>query len=69
MAIKTILVFHGVSLAGRFAHEALPGDTIVDGDGHLLIVSNPPEGKCKVVNLYVDPATGKLTIEWDDVPV
>ena len=30
--------------------------------------SDPPTGKYKVINLYVDPATGKLIIEYDDIP-
>ena len=30
--------------------------------------SNPPAGKCKVTNLFVDPATGRLEVEWDDTP-
>lgn len=31
-------------------------------------VSVPPSGKNKVVNLYVDPDTGKLVIEYDNTP-
>jgi hypothetical protein len=27
-----------------------------------------PKGKCKVVNLYVDPVSGKLVIEYDNSP-
>jgi len=29
----------------------------------------PPSGKCQVVNLYVDPSTGRLIVEYDDQPV
>jgi hypothetical protein len=29
----------------------------------------PPQGKCPVVNLYVDPTTGRLMVEYDDTPV
>jgi len=32
------------------------------------IVSNPPSGFCRVLNLYVDPATEKLVVSWDDTP-
>ena len=28
--------------------------------------SNPPEGKWKVTNLYVDPQTGKFLADYDD---
>lgn len=30
------------------------------------IESNPPRGMYRVTNLYIDPSTGKLTIEYDD---
>lgn len=32
------------------------------------IPTSPPSGKCRVTNLYVDPATEKLVVEWDDTP-
>ncbi len=32
------------------------------------VPSNPPSGHFKVTNLYVDAATGKLVVEWDDTP-
>ena len=38
----------------------------VGGEGSLGSV--PPAGKCKVVNIYVDPSTGKCTVEYDDTP-
>jgi len=31
-------------------------------------MSVPPQGKCKVTNLYVDPDTGKLVVEYSDIP-
>ena len=31
-------------------------------------LSNPPKGKCKVTNLFVDPETGRLEVEWNDIP-
>ena len=33
------------------------------------IFSAPPSGKYKVTQLYVDPATNTLVIEYDDTPV
>jgi len=33
------------------------------------VVSNPPQGMCKVVNIYINPQTGKLVADYDDVPV
>jgi len=29
----------------------------------------PPTGKYQVTNLYVDPDTGRLVVEYDDTPV
>jgi hypothetical protein len=34
-----------------------------------IIKSNPPKGKYRVTNLYVDPDTGRLEIEYDNTPV
>jgi len=34
----------------------------------LSNLSNPPKGMCKVTNLFVDPETGRLEVEWDDIP-
>ena len=33
------------------------------------IVSSPPSGKYKVINIYVDPATGKCVVEYEDTPI
>lgn len=33
------------------------------------IPSTPPTGYFKVVNIYVNPLTGKLTIEYDNIPI
>lgn len=30
------------------------------------VVSEPPSNKQRVKNLYVDPETGRLTVEYDD---
>ena len=32
------------------------------------IASVPPTGSFKVVNIYVNPETGRLTIEYDNTP-
>jgi len=32
-------------------------------------ISIPPEGFCKIENLYVDPNTGKLVVVFDDKPI
>lgn len=34
----------------------------------ITVESLPPTGKFKVVNLYVDPDTGKCVVEYDDTP-
>ena len=31
--------------------------------------SQPPSGYFRVVNLYVDPVTGRLIVQYDDTPV
>lgn len=33
------------------------------------ISSIPPSGKYKVTNIYVDPATNKFVVQYDDTPV
>lgn len=30
---------------------------------------DPPEGSYKVTNIYVNPVTGKLHVEYEDIPV
>lgn len=37
-------------------------------DPSLEVESKAPVGKYKVTNIYVDPATGKLVVEYDDTP-
>ena len=34
-----------------------------------IVPSDPPAGKLQVKNLYVDPETGKLQVEYEDTPV
>jgi hypothetical protein len=38
----------------------------INGKERELLMSAPPEGKYPVKNLYIDPATRKLIIEYDD---
>ena len=33
------------------------------------VTTTPPVDKYKVKNLFVDPETGKLEVEYDDTPV
>jgi len=33
------------------------------------IETTPPTGKYRVTNLFVDPDTGRFTVEYDDTPV
>lgn len=46
---------------------------IMGGDGDTkvsftMVRSSPPPGKLRVINLYVDPTTGKLVVEYEDTP-
>ena len=49
--------------------EATDLHELVEGEGETIIVSNPPSGKYKVVNLFVDPSSGRLTVQYDDTPI
>ena len=40
-------------------------ELITAGEG---IVSDPPSGQCRVLNIYATP-DGKLAVDWDDTPV
>ena len=33
------------------------------------ITTIPPVGKYRITNIYVDPDTGRVNIEYDDTPV
>lgn len=39
------------------------------GDGVNHLPSTPPTGKCVVTNLFVDPDTGRLIVEYEDESV
>lgn len=51
----------------------IDGDGIIYEDGKQNVSNNvvttPPSGKCKVINVYVDPDTGKLIVQYDNMPV
>jgi len=56
---------------GYLHAERIKGDLKRDQvtfDGEPILVSAPPKGKCLVTNLYVDPDTGKLILEYEDTP-
>ena len=55
--------------AGKFICCNTAGDGFEAVAWSTGIESNPPSGKCKVVNLYVVISTGKLLVEYDDTPV
>jgi len=57
---------------GKVLSVDVDGATVVWKDGTDVMstsISNPPSGMFRVTNLYVDSATGKLTVEYDDTPV
>ena len=35
----------------------------------VAVVTDPPPGKYRVTQLYVDPLTNKLVVEYDNTPV
>jgi hypothetical protein len=34
-----------------------------------IVPSDPPAGKLQVKNLYINPETGRLEVEYEDTPV
>ena len=45
------------------------GEIIVNiTDAGETVTSNPPTGKLRVKNLFVDAETGRLEVEYSDVP-
>lgn len=42
-----------------------------DGEsaGKVLMLSVPPSGKCRILNIYYDPVENKAIFEYEDVPV
>jgi len=56
---------------GVIKKNDITGETLVvlpDGEEFPMLKSAPPSGKCKITNLYVDPVTGKVVIQYDDTP-
>ena len=58
-------------LRGSVGHESIRAftDAILAAAGLSELKSVPPSGKCKVTNIYVDPVTGKVIVDYDDTPV
>jgi len=57
--------------AGMNAVILQPGESaVISTDDRteeaLVVKSIPPKGKYEVVNVYVDPKTGRMTVEYDD---
>ena len=48
--------------------NALIQDADLVASSEILSAVTPP-GKCKVTNLYVDPDTGRLVVEYNDTPM
>lgn len=57
MAVEKVVVLNATN---KIPVAEMPDD---------VILSQPPSGKCKVTGLYVDPATGKFVVKYDDTPV
>uniref|UniRef100_A0A6M3M3X1 Uncharacterized protein n=1 Tax=viral metagenome TaxID=1070528 RepID=A0A6M3M3X1_9ZZZZ len=36
--------------------------------GDIILVSIPPSGNCKIVNVYYDPDIQKAVFEYEDTP-
>jgi len=56
----------------RNAHILQPGESrllTVAEEEVLLVKSIPPGGMQKVVNIYRNPETGRMEIEFNDVPI
>lgn len=69
-------------MAGEFKHQTVgtkltqsewesAGLHQIDGNPALdvIVVSNPPSGKCKILNMYYDPDIGKAVFQYEDTPV
>ena len=51
-------------------YNPFTGDLIIipvatDGD---KIPSNPPAGKCKVTNIFVNPENKRMGYSWENIP-
>jgi hypothetical protein len=54
------------------AKLGIDGSAIIDTIDYILnhrvIRTEPPSGSYRVVNFFVNPDNGKLTVEYDDTP-
>jgi len=66
MAIRHLKHMNGHSRRGVTPSEWNKDHVNEQGISVNPIQSSPPEGRYKVVNLYVNPSNGKLVIEYDD---
>jgi len=63
-----------IDIAAKFALAGQPtgivqlNETGLISSTFLPLTSNPPQGAYKVINLWVDPDSGKLTIQYDNTP-
>jgi hypothetical protein len=48
------------------AVKRFPVQSILDLSSTIF---NTPSGKCKITRMYVNPLTGKLEIEYDNIPI
>ena len=48
--------------------ESLRSDSPTDYALFKMVKSIPPSGKCRVTNIYVDPVTQKVIVDYDDTP-
>jgi len=37
--------------------------------GDVILVSLPPSGKCRILNIYWDPVSEKAVFEYEDTPI
>ena len=58
------------ALNGQVGHESLRAlaNAMVSAAELSSLVSRPPSGHYKVVNLYVNKDTGKVIVEYEDTP-
>lgn len=64
-ATERVILTQTVYVSGS---EGNRGYGIVVDDDEAGLRSCPPAGCFRVVNLYVQPSTGKLIVEYDDTP-
>jgi len=50
-------------------HSGITEDRVLEIVLERATGFDPPDGTYKVTNIFVNPATGKLTVEYDDTPI